>query len=302
MLAAVTLTIIAISKTMGLSFSSLFSLIANDSRSQIFEWDWHSQQNFFKQFFSGAFIAIVMTGLDQNMMQKNLTCRTLKDAQKNMFWMSMSLLPVNLLFLGLGALLYIFAAQHGIAIPERSDELYPLIALKHFDIYVGILFLLGIISAAFSSADSALTALTTAFCFDFLNFSSKTEAQRQKQRIWVHVGFSLLMLLVIVIFKALNDQSVIKAVFTVAGYTYGPLLGLFFFGLFTKWKASDVFIPFIAVISPVFCYLIQLYFKNYHGYSMGYELLILNGLITFILLGMSGYFLKSNYQSDSNKE
>lgn len=292
MLSALLLTVYAIGRSMGFNLSGMLNAISENNNSRIFEWDWHSQQNFFKQFFSGAFIAIVMTGLDQNMMQKNLTCRNLKDAKKNMFWMSMSLLPVNLLFLGLGALLYIFAAKNNIEIPARSDELYPLIALKHFDVYVGILFLLGIVSAAFSSADSALTALTTAFCFDFLGFQKKDEKTKQKQRLWVHIAFSVLMLIVIVVFRAINDQSVIKSVFTVAGYTYGPLLGLFFYGLFTKWKANDKSIPVIAVLSPVICFFIQYYFKEFQNYTMGYELLMLNGILTFAMLALSGIFTK----------
>ena len=292
MLSALLLTVYAIGRSMDLNLSGMINAISENNNSRIFEWDWHSQQNFFKQFFSGAFIAIVMTGLDQNMMQKNLTCRNLKDAKKNMFWMSISLLPVNLLFLGLGALLYIFAAKNNIEIPARSDELYPLIALKHFDVYVGILFLLGIVSAAFSSADSALTALTTAFCFDFLEFQKKDEKTKQKQRLWVHIAFSVLMLIVIVVFRAINDQSVIKSVFTVAGYTYGPLLGLFFYGLFTKWKANDKSIPVIAVLSPVMCFFIQYYFKEFQNYTMGYELLMLNGVLTFAMLALSGIYSK----------
>lgn len=292
MLGALILTIIEISRSMGFTASGLFNAVSESGYSRIFEWDWHSPQNFFKQFFSGAFIAIVMTGLDQNMMQKNLTCRTLKDAQKNMRWMSLSLLPVNLLFLGLGALLYLFAAKNQIAIPTRGDELYPLIALHHFDVYIGILFLLGIASAAFSSADSALTALTTSFCFDFLSFSKKDEKTKQKQRFLVHVMFSLIILLVIVVFREINDDSVIKAVFTVAGYTYGPLLGLFFFGLFTRWKAHDAWTPFIALLSPLLCYGLQYYLKEAFQYTMGYELLMLNGLITFVLLAVSGGFVK----------
>jgi Na+/proline symporter len=287
MLTAMVLTIFSISKAMGYDFSGMVNAIVDSPQSKIFNWDWSSKQNFFKQFFSGAFIAIVMTGLDQNMMQKNLTCKTLRHAQKNMFWMSLSLIPVNLLFLSLGVLLYSYAASHGIAIPERSDELFPLIALKHFDWYVSLLFLLGITSAAFSSADSALTALTTSFCYDFLGFENKSEEIRKKQRVKVHLAFSLLMLIVIVVFKELNDSSVIQAVFTVAGYTYGPLLGLFFYGLFTKWRVYDKAVPFFAVASPLLTYLISFLAKKYGDYSFSYELLMLNGIIMFGLLGLS---------------
>jgi|GEM_PF-1176 len=282
MLLAVVVTIVIISKELNLSLGGMVSLIEEHEYSKIFFWDWKSSKFFFKQFFSGAFIAIVMTGLDQNMMQKNLTCRNIGEAKKNMYWFSGILVPVNFLFLSLGLLLYVFAIREGIALPERSDDLFPILALRHFSYFVGIVFLLGITSAAFSSADSALTALTTAFCVDFLNLNGKTEKAQKNTRLKVHIGFSMVMFLVIVLFRIINDESVITAVFTVAGYTYGPLLGLFSFGLFTKYSVKDKWVPVVAVLSPIITYFIS---SNsavwFNGYIFGFELLILNGLLTF---------------------
>ena len=283
MLLAVGITIYIVSKNLDLSFSGLVSAIDDHPYSKIFVWDWKSSKFFLKQFFSGAFIAIVMTGLDQNMMQKNLTCKNIGEAKKNMYWFSFILVPANFLFLSLGLLLYMYAAKMGIAIPDRSDDLYPILALNHFSPFVGIVFLLGIIAAAFSSADSALTSLTTAFCVDFLNLKKLPEQERKQKRLMVHIGFSILVFLIIVIFRVINNDSVITAVFTVAGYTYGPLLGLFTFGLFTKWQIKDSLVPYVAITAPMLTYLASYYSSTIiPGYNMGFEVLILNGLLTFI--------------------
>jgi Na+/proline symporter len=217
------------------------------------------------------------------MMQKNLTCRNIGEAKKNMYWFSFILVPANFLFLSLGLLLYMYAAKMGIAIPERSDDLYPILALNHFSPFVGIVFLLGIIAAAFSSADSALTSLTTAFCVDFLNLNKLPEQKRKQKRLLVHIGFSILVFLIIVIFRVVNNDSVITVVFTVAGYTYGPLLGLFTFGLFTKWQIKDSLVPYVAIAAPLLTYLASRYSSIViPGYNMGFEVLILNGLLTFV--------------------
>ena len=225
-----------------------------------------------------------MTGLDQDMMQKNLTCKTLKESQKNMFWFSIILVPVNLLFLSLGVLLYVYAQQAGIAIPDATDKLYPVLALNNFSVFAGIMFLLGITAAAFSSADSALTALTTAFSVDFLKLDIHSDSPKvNKSKRLVHLGFSVLLFLVIMIFEALNDDSVINSVFRAASYTYGPLLGMFVFGLLTKMRVKDIAIPFIAVLSPVISYLLNIYSEELlFGYKFGFELLIVNGAITFL--------------------
>lgn len=284
LLAAVVLSIYLIGKDLGiLSIKQFVGTIADDPRSEIFNWDWKSGTNFFKQFASGAFITIVMTGLDQDMMQKNLTCRNLKDAQKNMFWFTITLVVVNLLFLCLGVLLYIYAETNGIPIPTKSDDLYPLLATSYFSEFVGIIFILGIIAAAYSSADSTLTALTTSFCYDFLEIEKRYEKEKQVSvRKKVHIGFTALMFLAILMFRWINDQSVINSVFIIAGYTYGPLLGLYAFGLFTKWEVRDRFVPYLAVVAPLLAFAISQNSQQLlWGYKFGFEVLILNGLLMF---------------------
>ncbi len=225
MLSAVIITILIIMNEMDLNFSKAKDIIISSSYSDVFIFDWKNERFFLKQFFSGAFIAIVMTGLDQDMMQKNLTCKNLSDAQKNIFWFCIVLLFANILFLTLGALLYLYADFIQMPVPSRTDNLYPLIAINHLSIFGSIIFLLGIIAAAYSSADSALTSLTTAFCIDFLNFEKRNDIQKKSVRLKVHLLFSVIIFFVIQIFNLINDESVINAIFKAAGYTYGPLLG-----------------------------------------------------------------------------
>ncbi len=283
MLLAVLISIFVVASQLGFSTKEVVRNLHEHPYSKVFFWDWQSSKYFFKQFFSGAFIAIVMTGLDQNMMQKNLTCRNIKEAKKNMYWFSIILVPANLLFLSLGLMLYMYAEAEGISIPAQTDDLYPILALNHFSIFAGIVFLLGIIAAAFSSADSALTALTTAFCVDFLNLKKRSEKKSKQIRLAVHIGFSTIMFLIIVIFRLINNDSVISAVFTIAGYTYGPLLGLYAFGMFTRIKVRDKLVPVVAIFSPVISYIISANSVNwFNGYRFGFELLIVNGLLTFI--------------------
>jgi SSS family transporter len=283
MLAAVAISILIIIRSLGISVADLPGVIAKSDYSNIFEWHWKPPRNFFKQFFAGAFITIVMTGLDQDMMQKNLTCKNIGEAQKNMFWFSVILVVANLMFLSLGALLFIYSNEHNIAIPQRTDDLFPFLALNHFNAVAGILFILGITAAAYSSADSALTALTTSFCVDFLNFRDQEESYKKKTRIKVHVGFSMLIFLVIMIFRVINDESVINSLFTAAGYTYGPLLGLFSFGMFTKRKLKDKYAPWVCLISPILSYVININSIDWFwGYKFGFEIVILNGFLTFI--------------------
>ncbi len=285
MLSAVCVSIYLVAKDLGiLSFSEIFDTVVADSRSEIFNWDWQSGTNFFKQFASGAFITIVMTGLDQDMMQKNLTCKNIDDAQKNMFWFTIILVFVNLLFLVLGVLLYQFSESNGLSIPVRTDDLYPFLATQHFTAFAGIVFILGITAAAYSSADSTLTALTTSFCFDFLGIDKKYTKEKQViVRKQVHLAFTGLMFLVILLFRWINDQSVINAVFIIAGYTYGPLLGLYAFGLFTKWQVKDKWVPYLAIAAPIVTFLISRNSKAlFWGYEFGFEVLILNGLLMFL--------------------
>ncbi|NPA68956.1 MAG: sodium:solute symporter [Chlorobi bacterium] len=283
MLSAVVMTVIIIGDKLNLDLKGVLSVIKNSDYSSIFDWNMQSRTNFFKQFIAGAFIAVVMTGLDQDMMQKNLTCRNIKEARKNMFWFSITLIPVNLLFLSLGALLYYYAAKSGIELPPESDDVFPYLALNHLPVFAGIIFLLGITAAAFSSADSALTALTTSFSIDFLNLDiNKNDKKINQTKYFVHLGFSLLLFGVIVLFKMLNDDNVVSAVFKVAGYTYGPILGLFAFALLTKRKVNDRAVPFIAVIVPFLTYFINLYSeKLLFGYKFGFELLLVNGMLMF---------------------
>jgi Na+/proline symporter len=287
MLMAVILSIYTISQEMDFSASSMISTIQESSYSKVFFWDWQDSRNFFKQFISGAFIAIVMTGLDQDMMQKNLTCRNLQDAQKNMLWFSITLVFVKLLFLMLGALLYIYASEMSITMPERTDDLFPMMALDYFPFIAGIAFLLGITAAAYSSADSALTALTTSFCVDFLGFKREEtlelRVKQRKIRTLVHVGFSVVLYGLIVVFREFLDGAVIQRVFEAAGYTYGPLLGLYAFGLFTKKGVRDPFVPVICLISPAISYVLYLNSEQLlYGYKFGFEILLVNGLITFL--------------------
>lgn len=284
MLGAVGISVFVIAKELGLTPGGLIETVSNSGYSQIFFFDDVNSKNyFFKQFLSGAFIAIVMTGLDQDMMQKNLSCRNIGEAQKNVFSLAFVLIFVNLFFLSLGALLYIFANAKGITIPAKSDELYPMLATQnHLGAVAAFLFVIGLVAAAYSSADSALAALTTSFCVDILDVQKKAEEQKVKLRKQVHIGVSLVMVLVIIIFKAINNESVISAVFTVAGYTYGPLLGLYAFGLFTKLNVKDKFVPIVCILSPVICYFLSTYsVQLFNGYKFGFELLIVNGGLTF---------------------
>ena len=293
LLAALVITIVLISQKMNLNLTDLVSTVKDSQYSKMWVWEVDNKHYFWKDIFSGAFIAIVMTGLDQDLMQKNLTCKSIGEAQKNMFWFYVVLVFINLLFLSLGALLYLYAGQMGIEIPKKTDDLYPLLALGgQFGVLAAVTFLLGITAATYASSDSALTALTTSFCIDFLDFENKPEADRKKYKHWVHIGFSVLFFLVILIFKKLNSQEVISAVFNIAGYTYGPLLGLFSFGLFLKKPLKDNLVPFICLMSPLITYIIDINSKEwFHGYQFGFEKLILNGAITFLGLWILTFFV-----------
>ncbi|MCX6281115.1 MAG: sodium:solute symporter [Bacteroidetes bacterium] len=285
MILAVVLSVYLISKNMNLGIVDLFHKASDNGLTRIFNTDWSDKRFFLKQFLSGMFITIVMTGLDQEMMQKNLSCRNLRDAQKNMFTFSGVLVLVNFIFLFLGATLFMYADFKGIKIPARSDDLFPLIAIDYLGPLAGLIFIIGLISAAYPSADGALTSLTTSFCIDFLGLPQKENMQEKKKeriRYLVHIAFALILLVVIILFRSVNDRAVIDKLFTVAGYTYGPLLGLYAFGLFTRKPVRDKIVPVIAIISPLVCYLLSNYsVLIFGGYKFGFELLILNGFITF---------------------
>jgi Na+/proline symporter len=264
--------------------------VRDSDLSRIYFSDVKDDKFFWKQFASGAFITIVMTGLDQDLMQKNLSCRNLQDAQKNMFWFTLSLVLVNVFFLSLGVLLYKFAEAKGIQLPTNpttgkiiGDNVFPLLATEHFTLFAGVVFILGIIAVTYASADSALTALTTSFCVDFLNIKRFPEEQQARYRKLAHFAFSIVLILIILIFKAINDQSVITAVFKAAGYTYGPLLGLYSFGLFSRRALNDKLVPYVCVACPILTFIINANSKAWlGGYEFGFEILILNGLMTFL--------------------
>ncbi|NGX85194.1 sodium:solute symporter [Aequorivita sp. KMM 9714] len=285
MLIAVGVAVYYVATDLGLSGSSLFTFVAESEMSQIFFFDdWRSGDHFVKQFISGAFIAIVMTGLDQDMMQKNLTCRNLEDAQKNMFWFTIVLTIVNFVFLTLGLLLTVYAEQNGI--DAHKDQLFSTLAAQEsvFGMGVAVLFILGLIAAAYSSADSALTALTTSFSIDILDIEKRYDEKKQiKMRKLIHILFSLLLIFVIIIFKyVIADDSVISKLFVFAGYTYGPLLGLYAYGLFTKWNVKDKLVPLIAIATPFIGYGISHLSSLYLNFEFGFFILILNGVLTFL--------------------
>ena len=281
LLLAVLISIYMITDQMNLRAPDVVKVISESDMSTIFDWNWKSDRNFFKTFLAGIFITIAMNGLDQNVMQKNLTIEKTSDAQKNIFWFSLTFFFSTILFLALGVLLYKFALDQGISIPESTDDLYPLLALNHFGVLAGIVFLLGIIAAAFSSADSALTALTTSFCVDILDIPKRKQESQKKTRLLVHVGFTLLMFCVIIVFSELNDSSVVNSVFKVAGFTYGPLLGLFVFGLLSKVRVKDKLVPVVCLVSPAISVLLD--FNStvwFNGYKFGFEILLVNAAIT----------------------
>lgn len=284
MLIAVVVTLIAIGAQMDLDFIGMYHKVLESGYAKVFVFDdVNASHYFWKDFLSGALISIVMTGLDQDMMQKNLTCKSLPDAQKNMAWFSASLVVVNLMFLALGALLYIFANKQGVVLPEKADQLYPMLATDgYLGTIVALFFVLGLIAAAYSSADSALTALTTSFSVDILRISSKSEQEQVTIRKRVHIGVSLVLAVVIIVFSFFSNSSVISDLFKAAGYTYGPILGLFTFGIFTKRKINDAYVWPIAIASPVLAFLLNANAEMlFDGYKMGYEILLINGVFTF---------------------
>lgn len=286
MLLSVMITVGIVIFTLHTTFADIWHKVWSSDYSQIFVTNIKSPKNFIKLFLSGMFITIAMTGLDQDMMQKNLSCRNIKDSQKNMTLLSIILVPVNLIILFLGAVLYLYAAHIHMAVPELTDQFFPQIALRHLGIVGGVIFFIGLISAAYSSADSALTALTTTLTIDILRLDKKYDGEEKKlkkHRQWLHFLMMLIIICVILIFKIINDKAIIAELFTFAGYTYGPLLGLFSFGLFTKYAVKDKWVPLVAVTSPFVAYFLSRGMEIvFSGYKTGFEILIINGLITFI--------------------
>ncbi len=286
MLAAVSFTFWFIAKEMNLNAKDVLQTIKESDYSKMFFFDdWNSPRYFWKQFLSGMFITIVMTGLDQDMMQKNLTCKNTKEAKKNMYWFSLTLIPVNLIFLGLGALLYIYAHQNGISIPKKADLLYADIATNgSLPVSLGLVFIVGLIASAYSSADSALTSLTTSFSIDIINIKEKYSQENQiKVRKKIHIMFSIILAITIILFNMVSNDSVIKLLFDAAGYTYGPLLGLYAFGLFTKYDINDKKSVYVLILAPILTFILKysmIYFNT--KYQIGFELLIINGIFSFL--------------------
>jgi Na+/proline symporter len=297
MLLAVLLSVIFISRDLGTPLFKLVATVTDDFASKMFITDWHNERFFLKQFLSGIFITISMTGLDQEMMQKNLSCRNIRAAQKNMFTFSGILVFVNFMFLILGAFLLYYARSKSVTV-TMTDDLFPVIAFNYLTPAAGIVFLIGLISAAFPSADGALTSLTTSVSIDFLDLEKRkgmTEKTKTKTRYMVHFFIASIFFIAILIFRSLNDRAIIDKLFTIAGYTYGPLLGLYSFGLFTERRVNDKMTPFVAILSPVVCYFLSIYsVELFNGYKFGFELLLLNGLLTFIgLLAFSNNKIKT---------
>jgi Na+/proline symporter len=309
-IAAVVWTVFSVGKVLGFNgIGEIWTAVSQSRYSQMFFWDNFATDpnHFVKQFLSGALVAIAMTGLDQDLMQKNLACKNIKEAQKNMFVFCGYLIVINVAFMILGALLYMYANSLGIEIPTKSDQLYPKIAFSHLDAAAGIFFILGLVASTYSSSDSALTALTTSFCVDFLNFEKKAnipkdpyisdsenEARRaavekelHRQRTYVHLGFSLAFVLIIQLLHAFSDGAVLGLIFKLAGYTYGPLLGLFAFGLFTKLSLHDRYVPIVCIAAPILTYVIEMGSKQY--FDVGFLTILLNGVLTFVGLWVISY-------------
>ncbi len=304
LLLAAIATVIVILKNLNISIPELLSASSSEGYTRVFETDFNHPKYYWKQIVSGAFITIAMTGLDQDMMQKNLTCKTLRDAQKNVITSSFLFIVVNIIFLTLGAALIYYAAHTpGFELPVGADgrvlgdKIYPLIA-KSMGGFTLVCFVLGMVAAGYSSADGTLTALTATFCFDFMHFDKRddlSEDQRVRYRKMVHVAFAFLYLLIIIAFRPFHNDSLINILFDIAGFTYGPLLGLYAFGLFTKRYVRDRWVPVVAVLSPIVCYILKLYSPVlFGGYQLGFELLLLNGLLSFL-----GLFIISRKQVTS---
>ncbi|HRG01998.1 MAG TPA: sodium:solute symporter [Bacteroidia bacterium] len=289
----VVVSIAIIIDKMDIGFGQAVSNIASSEYSKTFFWDWHKSNFFVKEFIGGVFIAVAMTGLDQNMMQKNLSCKSLGEAQKNIFWFSVVMVIVNVFFLSLGVLLYQYYAHSLIDLPMNAetgkvitDKVFPNLALNHLGIFAGLIFIIGLTAATFSSADSVLTTLTTSTYVDMLEYdrnTTLTEEQKSKRRTYIHIGFAVILWLVIIVFDILNQRAIIDTILMLAGYTYGPLLGLFAIGLFTKMNLNDRLVPIICVVAPVLTYVLANYaVKPYSSYEIGNELIIINAGVTVL--------------------
>ena len=304
---ALVLIIWQLATQMGLDFRGVVTAVSESPHSRIFEFEsWSSTQNFFKQFLSGMFITIVMTGLDQDQMQKNLTCKNLKDAQKNVLSYGFAFVPINLLFLSLGVMLLLFAQQNGIMLPEIADNILPLIVSEHMGSAVLGIFIIGIVAAAFSSADSALTSLTTSYCVDIMGMKNangvkELEKKNTRTRQITHVVISAVFIAIIMIIHAIGSDSIINVIYRIASYTYGPLLGLYIAGLYTKLSPTDKYVPYIAIAAPILSYVLELAMMSMYNYKMGYEMLLINGALTIFGLWMISLRNKNVVSSSTSR-
>ena len=289
----VVVSIAIIIDKMDIGFGQAITNIASSDYSKTFFWDWHKPNFFVKEFIGGIFIAVAMTGLDQNMMQKNLSCKSLADAQKNIFWFSIVMVIVNIFFLSLGVLLYQYYAHAAIDLPMNAetgkiitDKVFPNLALNHLGMFAGLIFIIGLTAATFSSADSVLTTLTTSTYIDMLEYDRNTkltDEQKSKRRTFIHIGFAVILWLVIILFDILNQRAIIDTILMLAGYTYGPLLGLFAIGLFTKHNLNDKLVPVVCVVAPIITYILANYVvKTMTTYEIGNELILINAGITIL--------------------
>ncbi len=288
MILAVVVTIVAVAGSLGYGAGEMIGNVMRSSYSKMLNFDWGAGTNVVKQFISGIFITVAMTGLDQEMMQKNLSCKNIKEAQKNMFTTSGIMVVVNFMFLILGAVLAMFVVNHGglegLGL-AKTDQIFGLVATQHLGTVVAVIFAIGLISASYPSAGGALTSLTTTWCIDFIGFNRRTdltEANKKKIRYQAHTIFTIIFIAIIIILNIINNTAVIDLVYMIAAYTYGPLLGFFFFGLWTKYQVNDKAMPFVAILSPILCFVLDWVGKEFFGFGFGFTLLIVNGLLTFL--------------------
>lgn len=292
LLLAVFLSIWAIADRMDISIGQLYSEMNSDGISRVFYWGWDDPKNFFKLVLTGTVLTVMNNGLDQSIMQKHLTCATLRDSQKNIFTLAVVLLVVNILFLFLGGALHLFSVAENIGIPERTDSLYPLLAVEHLGLLAGTVFIIGLAAAAYSSADSSLTGLTTSFCVDVMDFEI-TAKNSNRQRNLIHLAFTLMIYFIILLFDKVNNESVLYAFLRASGFIYGPLVGLFAFGIFSKRTVPDRWVVLLAVMAPLSAYIIDTYSPVWFGYKFGYDILLVNGAIALGGLFLLSYLKKN---------
>ena len=301
LLLAVILSIWSISQQMNLSAADMYGEMRQNNIAKVFYWDWDHPQNFFKLILAGILLTVMTNGLDQSVMQKHLTCRNLRSSQKNLVTLGLILLVVNILFLFLGGALHLFGMQENVTLPEQTDSIYPVMALNNLGLLTGTFFLIGIAAAAYSSADSSLTGLTTSFCVDVLNFEDR-ETDNTRLRQGVHFGFTILIYIIILIFNLINNESVLSAFIRTSGFIYGPLVGLFAFGIFTKKIIDDRWVPLVSLLAPVLSVILDLNSADwFNGFRFGYGILVVNGLIALAGLYLLSFLTSKSYKNEKKE-